>query len=66
MEWGDWSDTAAVTELKVAEAYLRALTDRGDTDSWAAGVVHSAGIHTVDLGDGEVVPVLPTSLKVVH
>jgi hypothetical protein len=53
-------------ELELAEGYLRALKDRGDTDGWAAGVLHRAGIHRIDLGDGEVVPVLPPSLKAVR
>ena len=52
-------------ELELAEAYLRAVKDRGDTDSWAAGVLQAAGIHRMDLGDGDVVPVLPPLLKVV-
>jgi hypothetical protein len=49
----------------LAEAYLRAIKDRGDTDGWAAGMLHAAGIHQIDLGDGDVVPVLPPTLKVV-
>jgi Family of unknown function (DUF5997) len=53
-------------ELELADAYRRALKDRGDTDCWAAGVLDSGGIHRIDLGDGEVVPVLPPSLKLVR
>jgi hypothetical protein len=50
-------------ELELAEAYLRAFKDRGETDSWAASVLHAAGIHRIDLGDGDVVP---AALKVVR
>lgn len=52
-------------EVVVVQAYLRAMKDRGDTDGWAARVLHGAGIHQIGLGDGEVVPVLPPALKVV-
>ena len=51
---------------ELAEAYLRAFKDGGDTDAWAAGVLHRAGVHEIDLGDGVVVPVLPPSLRVVE
>lgn len=44
-------------DLEIADAYLRAVKDRGDTDSWAAGVLHLAGIHTVEY-DGVEYPVL--------
>ncbi|KUH85502.1 hypothetical protein AU186_22330 [Mycobacterium sp. GA-1999] len=53
-------------ELELAEAYLRAIKDRGDTDAWAAGVLHDAGIHSIDLGDGTASPVLSQALKVVR
>jgi hypothetical protein len=53
-------------ELDVAEAYLRAVKDGGDTDAWAAGVLHAARIHRIDLGDGDIVPVLAPALKVVR
>jgi hypothetical protein len=53
-------------ELQVAEAYLRAVKDGGDTDAWAASVLHAAGIHRIDLGKGNIVPVLPSALKVVR
>jgi hypothetical protein len=49
----------------VVEAYLRAMKDCGDTDGWAAGALHSARIHWIDLGDGKVAPVLPPALRVV-
>ena len=52
-------------ELELAEAYLRAVKDRGNTDGWTAGVLHAAGIHRIDLGDGDVAPVLPLLLNVV-
>jgi hypothetical protein len=48
---------------ELAEAYLRAFKDRGDTDAWAAGVLHRAGVHEIDLGGGVVVPVLPPPLR---
>jgi hypothetical protein len=48
---------------EIAEAMLRAFKDEGDTDAWAAGVLHRASIHEIDLGDGRVVPVLPPTLK---
>lgn len=53
-------------EAELAEAHLRVIKDRGDTDAWAARVLHDAGIHSIDLGDGTVAPVLPPALKVVH
>ena len=37
-------------ELDLAEGYLRAITDGGDTDGWAAGARHAAGIHRIELG----------------
>jgi hypothetical protein len=53
-------------ETELAEAYLRAVKDGSDTDARAAGVLHRAGIHEIDLGeDGGVVPVLPPRLRVV-
>lgn len=54
-----------VAELELAEAHLRAIKDRGDTDGWVAGVFHAAGIQQIDLGGGVVVPVRPPLLKVV-
>jgi hypothetical protein len=57
-----FSRGGASTEL--AWAYLLAVKDRGDTDGLAAGALHAAGIHRIDLGDGEVVAV-PSALKVV-
>ncbi|WP_204080384.1 hypothetical protein [Mycobacterium riyadhense] len=53
-------------ERELAEAYLRAITDRGDTDAWAAGVLHGAGMHRIDLGDGNVVPIVSPPLRVVR
>ncbi len=53
-------------EREVAEAYLRAVKDGGDTDAWAASVLHAAGIHRIDLGNGTIVPVSPPALKVVR
>jgi hypothetical protein len=53
-------------ELEVAEAYLRAIKDGGDTDAWAAGVLHAAGLHRIDLGKANMVPVLPPALKAVR
>jgi hypothetical protein len=53
-------------ELEFAEAYLRAIKDRGDADGWAADVLHAAGIYRIDLDHGEVVPVLPPALEVVR
>jgi hypothetical protein len=53
-------------ERELADAYVRAVKDRGDTDAWAAGVLHAAGIHRLDLGDGTIVPVLPPQLTVVR
>jgi hypothetical protein len=52
-------------ELELAEAYLRAMKDRGDTDGWAAGALHAARIHHIGLGDGVVVPVFAPLLEVV-
>lgn len=49
-------------EDEFAEAYLRAYKDGGATDAWAAGVLHRAGVHAIDL-DGEMVPVLPPDLR---
>ncbi len=54
------------SQEELAEAYLRAFKDGGDTDAWAAGVLHRAGVHEIDLGDGVVVPVLPPSMRVVE
>jgi len=34
------------------------LTDGGDTDAWAAGVLHRAGVQEIELFDRTVVPVL--------
>lgn len=50
-------------ETELAEAYLRAFKDHGDTDLWAASLLHAAGVHTVDTEDGEV-PVLPSVLEI--
>jgi hypothetical protein len=55
-----------IQELEVAEAYLRAIKDGGDTDAGAAGVLHAAGIHRIDLGKANMVPVLPPALKAVR
>jgi hypothetical protein len=52
-------------ELELAQAYLRAIKDGGDTDGWAAGVLRAAGFHHIERGDGVVVPVLAPLLKVV-
>jgi hypothetical protein len=67
-EWADAQRRAAreAGEREVAEACLRAIKDRGDTDAWAAGVLHAAGIHQIDFEDGTSVPVLLSSLKVVR
>jgi hypothetical protein len=48
---------------ELAEAWLRAWKDQGDTDIWASSVLHRASVHEIDLGDGRVVPVLPPALK---
>jgi Family of unknown function (DUF5997) len=53
-------------ELQLAQAHLRAIKDRGDTDGWAASVLHAAGVHWIDLGDGEVVPMSAPAFKVAH
>jgi hypothetical protein len=50
----------------LADANLRAINDHGDTDGWAASALHAAGIHRINLGDGDVVPVLAPQLKVVR
>ena len=52
------------SQEELAGAYLRAFKDGGDTDAWAAGVLHRAGVHEIDLGDGVVVTVLPPSMRV--
>ncbi len=44
---------------EIDEAYVRAVKDTGDTDSWAAGVLQTAGIHRIIGRDGVEVPVLP-------
>lgn len=54
------------SQEEFAAAYLRAFRDGGDTDDWAAGVLHRAGVHEIGLGDGVVVPVLPPSMRVVE
>lgn len=61
------AERRAATESRQAEidaAYWRALKDGGDTDAWAAGVLHRAGIHTIE-SDGQSLPVLPPMLRVV-
>jgi hypothetical protein len=40
------------------------LKDGADTDAWAAGVLHRAGVCEIELGDRTVVPVLPALLSV--
>ena len=52
------------SQEELAEACLRAFKDGGDTDAWAAAVLHRAGVHEICLGDGVVVPVLPPSVRV--
>lgn len=52
-------------QAEILDAYWRALKDGGDTDTWAAGVLHRAGIHTVEQ-DGQSLPVLPPTLMVVR
>lgn len=52
------------SQEELAEACLRAFKDEGDTDAWAAAVLHRAGVHEIGLGDGVVVPVLPPSVRV--
>jgi hypothetical protein len=54
------------SQEELAEAYLQAFKDGGDTDAWAASVLHGVGVHEIDLGDGVVVPVLPPSMRVVE
>jgi hypothetical protein len=51
-------------QLALAEAYLRAIKDHVDT-GWAASALPAAGIHRINLGDGDMVPVLAPQLKVV-
>jgi hypothetical protein len=48
----------------LAEACLQAVKDGGDTDAWAAGVLHRVGAHAIGLDDGVMVPVLPPSVRV--
>ncbi|MHB1535026.1 MAG: hypothetical protein ACYC1D_10575, partial [Acidimicrobiales bacterium] len=50
------------SEEELAEAWLRAWKDQGDTDTWASSVLHRGSVHEMDLGDGRVVPVLPLPL----
>lgn len=52
------------SQEELAEACLQAVKDKGDTDAWAAGVLHRADVHAIGLGDGVVVPVLPPSVRV--
>jgi hypothetical protein len=42
------------------------VKDVGDTDAWAAGVLHAAAIHRIDRGDGSIVPVSSPALTVVR
>lgn len=58
-------DAADARQAEIDDAYLRAYKDGGDTDGWAAGVLHAAGIHTIVDQDGREVPVLPPALRTV-
>ncbi len=42
------------SQEELAEAYLRAFKDGGDTDAWAAGVLHRAGVHEIGLASSRV------------
>lgn len=44
-------------ELEFADAWVRAFKDRGDTDAWAARVLHDAGVHEIEIEPGVTVPV---------
>ncbi len=56
--------SAPSREDDLEEAWLRVLKDGADTDAWAAGVLHRAGVCEIELGDRTVVPVLPALLSV--
>jgi hypothetical protein len=64
--WELYEPMRSGSQEELAEAYLRAFKDGGDTDAWAAGVLHQVGVHEIDLGDGAAVPVLPPSMRVVE
>lgn len=52
-------------DMEFAEAWLRAFKDDGNTDAWAARVLHSNGVHELIGNSGRMVPVLPAALGLV-